>query len=331
MLKFIGKRFLLMIPVLLGVLFIVFTMNYISPGDPARMVAGEGATEETIQAYREKMGLDKPFAVRFVDYVGNLVLHGDLGVSYRTGRSVSEEVFDRLPTTGLLALVSMLLGLTLALPIGVISAVKQNSVLDNILMVIALLGLSMPSFWLGIMLIIAFSVKLGWLPGSGFETWRHWILPAITIGTGGALGAVARMTRSSMLEVIRQDYIRTARAKGQRESVVVVRHALKNALIPIITTVGIQMGHLLGGAVLTETIFAVPGIGMYMVQSIKARDYPAVQGGVIVLALVFCMANLVVDIIYAFADPRIKSQYLRKKKGNDKKEQMKAAAQGDEV
>ena len=313
MLKFICKRVLMMIPVLLGVLFLVFTMNYISPGDPARMLAGDNASEETVEQIREEFGLNKSFIERFFDYTKRLVFHADLGTSYKTKRSVSSEIFDRLPTTIGLAMTSLLVGMLIALPIGVVSAIKQNTYLDNSLMVIALVGVSMPAFWEALMLIIIFAIKLKWLPSFGFSSFKHWILPAFTIGTGAA-GALARITRSSMLEVIRQDFIRTARAKGQSERKVIWDHALKNSMIPIITAAGIQLGYMLGGAVLTETVFAIPGIGLFMVQAIKARDYPAVQGGVVILAILFCAMNLVVDIIYAYVDPRIKTLYQNKKK-----------------
>ena len=313
MLKFILKRILMMIPVILGVTLLVFTMNAISPGDPAQILAGDSATEEAVEQLREELGLNKPFVVRFFDYVKNLALHGDLGMSYKTKRSVSIEIFDRLPTTIGLALVSMALGTIIAIPIGVISAIRQNTYLDNTLMVTALIGVSMPTFWQALMMIILFAVNLRWLPSFGFETWKHWVLPVVTIGTGAA-GALARITRSSMLEVIRQDYIRTARAKGQTESKVIVRHALKNSMIPIITAAAIQLGYLMGGTVLAETVFSIPGIGMFMLQSIKSRDYPAVQGGVVVLAIIFCIMNLIVDIVYTFVDPRLKTMYQTKKR-----------------
>lgn len=317
MIKYIAKRMLMMIPVLLGVLLIVFTMNYISPGDPARIILGEFASEEAVAALRTELGLDNSYFVQFFDYVKNLVLYGDLGMSYKTGLSVSEEVFSRLPTTALLTLTSMIVSIVIGIPIGIISAVKQNKMVDNVGMVVALIGVSMPAFWLALLLIILFSLKLQWLPGAGWSGFEYWILPSITIGAGSA-GALARMTRSSMLEVIRQDYIRTSRAKGQSELWVVLRHAFKNSLIPIITTLGIQAGVSLGGAVLTETIFSIPGIGTYMVNAIKARDYPAVQGGVVILALIFCCVNLLIDILYAFVDPRIKSLYSGPKKAKAK-------------
>lgn len=214
----------------------------------------------------------------------------------------------RFPVTLKLAAFSILIAVSLGIPIGIISATKQYSLFDNVAMVVALLGVSMPNFWQGLLLILLFSVTLGWLPASGFSTWKHMILPAVTIGTS-TVAVITRMTRSSMLEVIRQDYIRTARAKGQVESKVINRHALKNALIPIITVVGLQFGYLLSGAVLTESIFAVPGVGRLMVESIKQRDFPVVQGAVLFIAITFSLVNLFVDIMYAYVDPRIRSQY----------------------
>ena len=313
MLKYIFKRILMMIPVLLGVLFLVFTMNEISPGDPAAMIAGDAASVEVVEQIREDLGLNKPLPVRFFNYTKNLVLHGDLGTSYKTKRPVLDEVMDRLPTTILLSLTSAAFAVFLSIPIGIISAIKQNTWIDNLLMVLALIGVAMPAFWQGLMTIILFSVKLGWFPSYGFTTPAHWFMPVLTIGTG-AMASLVRITRSSMLEVIRQDYIRTARAKGQTERKVIISHALRNSMIPIITAIAIQLGSMLGGAIVTETVFAIPGIGMLMIQSIKARDYPTIQGAVVVIAVMISLLNLVVDIIYTFVDPRLKSIYQTKRK-----------------
>ena len=313
MLKYIFERILMMIPVLLGVLFLVFTMNEISPGDPAAMIAGDAASVEVVEQIREDLGLNKPLPVRFFNYTKNLVLHGDLGTSYKTKRPVLDEVMDRLPTTILLSLTSAAFAVFLSIPIGIISAIKQNTWIDNLLMVLALIGVAMPAFWQGLMTIILFSVKLGWFPSYGFTTPAHWFMPVLTIGTG-AMASLVRITRSSMLEVIRQDYIRTARSKGQTERKVIISHALRNSMIPIITAIAIQLGSMLGGAIVTETVFAIPGIGMLMIQSIKARDYPTIQGAVVVIAVMFSLLNLVVDIIYTFVDPRLKSIYQTKRK-----------------
>lgn len=299
-------------PVLFVVSFIIFSLLYFTPGDPAQIMLGEQANPEAIAQLREEMGLNDSFFVQFGRYVLN-ILQGDLGTSYKTGRPVIDELLARLPTTMLLSFLSIVVAVGIGIPVGIISATKQYSWFDNGAMVFALLGVSMPNFWQGMVLILIFSVNLNWLPASGFYTPAHWILPCITIGTSTA-AIITRMTRSSMLEVIRQDYIRTARAKGQKESVIILHHQLKNALIPVITVIGLQFGYLLGGAVLTESIFAIPGLGKLMVDSIKARDYQVVQGGVLLIAAAFIIVNLFVDILYAYADPRIKANYSTSKK-----------------
>ena len=309
----------MMIPVLIGISFVVFTMMYFTPGDPARMLLGERADEAVVEELREEMGLNEPFIVQYVTYVKNIVTEGDFGTSYTTKRPVIDEILDRFPTTMLLATLSIIVALIIGITAGIIAATKQYSIFDNLATGIALLGVSMPTFWQALMLIILFSVWLQWLPASGFYSPQYWILPVLAIGPSTA-STIMRMTRSSMLEVLRQDYIRTARAKGQSERVVIVRHALKNALIPIITVAGLSFGGLLGGAVMTEIIFSVPGLGKLMVDSINARNYPMVQGGVLFIAIVFSCVNLLVDILYAFVDPRIKSQYKsgkRKKRKNN--------------
>jgi len=306
--KFILRRILLMIPVMLGVSFIIFLIMHITPGDPARAQLGEQASIEQIEQLREEMGLNDPFLVQYGRWLGRLVIHQDVGISNHTGRGVVEEIVDRFPSTLRLAGAAVLVSVTIGVPIGIISATKQYSIFDNVSMVVALLGVSMPNFWQGMLLIILFAVNLGWLPSGGLRGPEYLILPAITLGTGSA-AMIARMTRSSMLEVVRQDYIKTARAKGQTERVIITKHALKNALIPIITVVGLQFGALLGGAVLTESIFALPGVGRLMVDAIGFRDTQVVQGGVLFIALTFSLVNLIVDILYSFVDPRIKSQY----------------------
>lgn len=313
MYKYIFKRILLMIPVLIGVSVLVFLMIYIAPGDPARIILGDTASDEAVLELREEMGLNDSFFIQYIRYIKNIILKGDLGTSYVTGRSVTTEIMDRWPTTLLLALLSVSVSMLIGIPVGIISATKQYSIIDNLAMVLALVGVSMPNFWQGLILILVFSLHLGWLPPSGFYGPLYWILPAVTIGTSTA-ATITRMTRSSMLEVIRQDYIRTARSKGQKEIIVITKHALRNALIPIITIIGLQFGKGIGGAILTESIFSVPGLGKLMVDSIKARNYPVVQGGVLMIAAAFSIINLLVDILYAFVDPRIKSQYQQNKK-----------------
>ena len=309
MLKFIGKRLLMMIPVLAGVIVIVFTMMYITPGDPTVIILGENSTEPEREALREELGLNDGYFKRLGDFCYNLIFHFDLGDSYVSGQPVIDLIKARLPATATMAVVSVAFALIMGMILGIISAVKPYTWMDNISMSIALIGVSMPNFWQGLLLMLLFSVHLGWLPATGYGTWKHIILPAVTVGTSSA-GIIARMTRSSLLEVINADYINTARAKGQKEFVVIMRHGLRNALIPVITTAGLQFGSMLGGALLTGTVFAMPGIGKLMVDSVSGRDYTVVQGGVLVIAFLFSLVNLLVDILYAYADPRVKSSYV---------------------
>ena len=308
MLRYIVRRVLFLIPVLLGVAFCVFTLLYLTPGDPARMVLGDLATEDAVQEFRNREGLNDPFLVQFGNYVWKAVTKGDIGRSYITKRSVAQEVLAVFPATLKLSALAMVIAILVGLPCGILSAIKQYSLFDTVTMIFAMIGLSMPVFWLGLLLILLFSVHLRWLPSSGFGTFKAMILPAVSL-SAQAISMVTRMTRSSMLEVIRADYIRTARAKGQKESIVIWVHALHNALIPVVTLCGLQFGHLLAGAILTESIFAIPGIGRLMVSSIMQRNYPVVQGGVLFIAIAFSIVNLLVDLVYAYIDPRIKAQY----------------------
>ena len=305
--RFIVKRLLLLIPVLLGVSLLVFAIMSFTPGDPAQLILGENAPPEAVAELREEMGLNDPFVLRYVRFVGNAVV-GDLGQSYSSGRDVFDEIFSRFPNTLILAALGVIIAVLIGIPVGIISATRQYSMIDSGSMIFALLGVSMPNFWLGLMMILLFSVNLGWVPSGGYSDWSSLIMPAITLGTGSA-AVITRMTRSSMLEVIRQDYIRTARAKGVAENVVINQHALKNALIPVITVIGLQFGYLLGGAVLTETVFSWPGVGRMMVDAIRQKDAPTVLGTVVFLATTFSLVNLLVDLLYGFVDPRIKSQY----------------------
>jgi peptide/nickel transport system permease protein len=302
-----------MIPVLLGVTFVVFTLMFFTPGDPVKMILGDNARPEDVVRLTEQLGLNDPFAVRFFNYVIAIVTRFDFGISYVTGEPVIKEILTRFPNTALLATLGVIISVTIGILCGVIAATKQYSIFDNLATALSLIGVSMPSFWFGLMLIVLFSINFRILPASGSYGWQYWILPAITIGTNGA-ASIMRMTRSSMLEVVRMDYIRTARAKGQSERVVIMYHALKNALIPVITVIGIQFGYLLGGSVVTETVFAIAGVGKFSIDAIRQRDFLVVQGCVLFLAICFCVVNLLVDVLYAFIDPRIATQYRRKKK-----------------
>nr|WP_303936335.1 ABC transporter permease [Treponema denticola] len=308
MFKYIIRRILLLIPVMLGVALIVFTLLYFTPGDPARNKLGTNAPLEEVLKLREKMGLDDPFVVQFGRYLKNFIFYGSLGESYITEQPVVLEISTRVGSTIKLAIAATLVSIIFGIPLGIVSAIKQYSVFDHITMVFALIGLSMPVFWLGLLMILLFSVKLAWLPSSGFSSFKHIILPALALGAQ-SVAVLTRMTRSSMLETIRQDYIRTARAKGQKEKIVIFKHALGNSLIPVITVVGIQFGQLMGGAVMTEIIFSIPGIGRLMIDSIKLRDAPVVLGCVLFVAVTFAIVNLIVDILYTYVDPRIKTQY----------------------
>ena len=307
MLKFIGKRVLMLIPVLVGVSLIVFTLMQLSPGDPAMIILGAQAAPEDIANLREEMGLNDPLVVQFFRFLfGMFTL--DFGTSYKDGMPVLTKLLEALPYTAQLTFSAVLLALIVGIPAGIISATKQYSIFDRFATVAALIGFSTPNFWLSIMLILVFSVNLQWLPVSGTGTILHLVLPSIALGLQSA-AVFTRMTRSSMLEVLNMDYIRTARAKGLSERVVILKHALKNALIPVITVVGLQIGLLFGGAILTETVFAWPGVGRLMIDSIRAKDTPVVQGGVIFTASIFVFINLLVDILYAYVDPRVKAQY----------------------
>lgn len=306
--KYILKRLLMMIPVLLGVLLLVFMLNAFSPGDPATQLVGENASAEAIEAMREQLGLNKPVVQRFIDYVAGVVTRLDLGTSYQSRCPVRDEILERFPTTALLAALSMLLAIAIGLPAGIISATKQYSLFDRLGTVVSMIGVSMPNFWQGLMNILVFAVMLSWLPASGFYGPKYWILPVLTVGTSSA-ATICRMTRSSMLEVVRQDYIRTARAKGAGEGRVTLHHALKNALIPVVTVIGLHFGTSLGGAVIAETVFALPGLGKLMITGINQKDEPIVMGCLITFACIFSLINLLVDILYAYIDPRIKSQY----------------------
>lgn len=304
MTRYIIRRLLYTIPVMLVVSLIVFGILHIAPGDPATMLAGEDARPEDVAAIREKYGLDQPLHVQYGVWLNN-VLHGDLGRSIVTRRPVLSEALARLPSTVELAFAALFLAVVAGMIVGVISATRQYSLLDHATMILALLGISAPVFWLGLVLIFFFAVELRWFPTGGSGTIQQLVLPAVTLGAAST-AIIARMTRSSMLEVIRQDYIRTARAKGLWEQTVMLRHALKNALIPVVTVIGLQFGYLLAGAVITETVFSRPGLGRLLVASITSRDFPVVQGTLMLLSVSFVLINLLVDILYGYLDPRIR-------------------------
>lgn len=308
MFQYIVKRILWLFPILLGVSFIVFTIMYLSPGEPVTMVLGEGATPEQYEAMRVQMGLDRSFIEQFFHYIKNVVVEFDLGRSYVSGRVVMDEILVRLPNTIKLSVWSVLFASLIGIPLGVISASRPYSKVDNFVMFLSLVGVSMPTFWQALLLIILFTSTLGWLPASGFDTWQQMIMPVFALASS-SIGTIARITRSSMMDVLDQDYIRTAKAKGVNGSKVTFHHALRNALIPVVTVIGLQFGALLGGAVLTETVFSINGIGTLMVNAIRTRDTMIVQGGVLFIAFIFTMVNLCVDIFYAYIDPRIKTSY----------------------
>jgi peptide/nickel transport system permease protein/oligopeptide transport system permease protein len=304
MLQYVIKRLLSIIPVLIGISLLLFFMLRMLPGDPAQVLAGLMATPDEVELIRHQLGLDRPIHVQYVFFLGRLARF-DLGRSARTQNPVTEEIWARLPNTLLLAVVAITLACLFGIPAGIISAVRPYTWLDYVVTSTAIFGISMPVFWLGLMLVVVFAVWLQWLPAGGTGTWRHVILPSFTLAAF-VVAFIARMTRSSMIEVLSQDYTTTARSKGLKEQVVVIKHALKNALIPIITVVGLQFGMLLGGAVLTETVFAWPGVGRLIVDSILARDYPVIQGAILVFGLLYILVNLVVDLLYAYVDPRIR-------------------------
>ncbi|MBS5605075.1 MULTISPECIES: nickel ABC transporter permease [Enterocloster] len=308
MLKYIIRRIIAMIPVVIGITFLVFMIMQLAPGDPVQMILGDNASPEAVEAMRDEMGLNDNVLVQYGRYLVNLV-QGDMGTSYVNKRPVADEVFSRVPATFKLAAVAAVVSIVIAIPLGILAAIKQNTLFDHSSMVVSLIGISMPAFWLALMLMLLFSLKLGWLPAQGAKDgWKSYVLPSIAIGFM-QMAAIARTTRSSMLETIRQDYIRTARSKGITEREVIFHHSFRNALIPTVTIVGVQLGGLLGGAVLTETVFAWPGLGRLVVQAVNGRDVPVVLGCIVVLSVGFSIVNLVVDLLYGFIDPRVRSMY----------------------
>ena len=308
MLKYIIRRIIAMIPVVIGITFLVFMIMQLAPGDPVQMILGDNASPEAVEAMRDEMGLNDNVLIQYGRYLVNLA-QGDMGTSYVNKRPVADEVFSRVPATFKLAAVAAVVSIVIAIPLGILAAIKQNTLFDHSSMVVSLIGISMPAFWLALMLMLLLSLKLGWLPAQGAKDgWKSYVLPSIAIGFM-QMAAIARTTRSSMLETIRQDYIRTARSKGITEREVIFHHSFRNALIPTVTIVGVQLGGLLGGAVLTETVFAWPGLGRLVVQAVNGRDVPVVLGCIVVLSVGFSIVNLVVDLLYGFIDPRVRSMY----------------------
>ena len=308
MTKYILKRLLILIPTLLGVSFIVFLLLYLSPGDAALAAAGPNATKEAVDSIRESLGLNEPFIVQYGNYLKNLIFHFDLGTSYHSGRPVTDTLIRVFPTTLKLAGGALFIAIIMGIIFGVIAALKKNTFIDSIITAFGMIGLAMPIFWSGLLLIIVFSTKLKILPASGFSSFKQMILPWFALGFQSS-AVIMRMTRPAMLDVLDKDYIRTAYAKGLSKTKIIFVHALKNAMIPVITTIGLQAGGLLGGSILTETIFSIPGIGRLMVDSVKTRDYPIILGAIMLIAIVYSVISIAVDILYGFINPRIKSEY----------------------
>jgi len=310
MIRYVAKRLLLLIPVLLGVAFIIFTIMELTPGDPAVRILGVEAPPEALDQLRTDLGLNKPFPERFVTYIYNIVTKLDFGISWRTRNTVFSDIAPRIPVSLKTAFFGMIFATFFGIPLGVLSAVKQNTTSDNILRVVSTVLVAVPTFWLAMLLVLCFALYLAWLPSGGAASWESYILPVITCG--GPFGCqILRMTRSTMLEEIRQDYVRTAKAKGVSDKIVTYKHALRNAMLPVITTIGQCFGAILGGSVIAETVFSLPGLGSLVVLSIKSKDTPTVVACVILIAFFFAIIMLMVDMVYAFIDPRIKAKYAK--------------------
>ena len=312
LIRYVIKRILWIIPVMLGVIVIVFTINFFTPGDPVMTMLGSNYTLESYEYLRAELGYDRPFFVQLFSYIWNLVTKLDFGVSITTGLPVGTELIAKFPVTLRLGLSTVCVTALLGIPLGIISSTKQYTILDYGVTTIAVISAAIPGFVLALFALMLFSLRLRWLPITGIATWDAWILPILS-GAVPFVAVITRMTRTSMLEVIRQDYIRTARSKGLREGFIIRRHALPNALIPIVTSLGIQLGHIAGGSLIIETIFAIPGMGLYMYSGISGRDHLIINGCVLLISIMVCVMNLIIDIAYAFIDPRIKALYATKK------------------
>ena len=309
MLKYILRRLLLLIPILLGVILLIMFIMDLTPGDPATLLLGINATPEAVQQLNDELGFNDPLPVQYADYIIGIV-HGDLGTSWQTSRSVFGEILSRFPVTLKLAVFSIILTAIIGIPLGIISAIKKYSVLDMICTSGAMIFTSLPRFWLGMMLILFFSVQLGWLPSNGIGTWKHYILPVFTLAAPTA-AKIMRLTRTTMLETIRSDYVRTARSKGASERRIIAHHELKNAILPVVTTLGIEFGQLLGGAILIETVFSMQGISTLMINAIRMKDTPLVTGSIVFFATMVCLTMLVIDLVYTVIDPRIRTKYTK--------------------
>lgn len=312
MAQYILKRVLLMIPVIIGVTLLIFLLQAVTPGDPATLVLGIDAPEEMKEEWRDQYNLNDPILVQYVKYMGG-VIKGDFGVSYRTGKNITQTILERWPTTFILATLTVIIAATLGVVLGIIAALKRNTWIDSVARLLGMLGVSMPNFWFALLLILQFGLKLKWFPISGLYGPEYWVLPAVSAGVLGS-AYIMRVTRSAMLDNIYSDFVRTARSKGQSEKVIVVRHILRNALIPISNSIGGQFASSLGGTVVLEQIFSIAGLGTLMVDAIYGRDYPLLRGSVILVALTVSIINLLIDLFYAAIDPRVKSEF---KSGKD--------------
>ena len=311
MLRYVGKRLLMLLPILVGVTFLVYAIMALTPGDPALRKLGTDATPEALEQLREEMGLNKSLVERYVSWLWNIVTKFDFGESWRTGNSVFSDVLPRIPISMKVTIVAVILSALMGIPMGVFSAIKQNSLADNAIRVLSTVMVALPTFWFAMLLLLLFALYLGWLPAGGADSWKHFVLPIATVALRGS-STISRMTRTTMLEAIREDYVRTARAKGVPQRVVTYKHSLKNALLPVITSIGASFGTTLGGCIIGESVFNMPGLGSLIVLSIRTKDIPTMLACVIILAVWFALIMLAVDLVYAFIDPRIKAKYAKR-------------------
>lgn len=325
MVRYVLKRILQLIPVILCVAIVIFTILYLVPGDPLTIILGDNPSPEMYAAKQAELGLDKPFITQLLIFLRDTFLRFDFGKSYVLGTDIAPELLIRFPRTAIIAAVSCLLQIVISIPLGIAAATHQNGVIDRVCILLAMIGISLPGFWVGLMLILVFGLYIPIFPTFGIDHWYSYVLPCFANALM-TVGSVTRMTRSQMLEVIRSDYVITARAKGVPERTILFSHALPNAMIPVITHIGTNFGRALGGTVVIETVFSIPGVGFYMTQAISNRDYPIIRGGVTMLAVIFCLVILIMDIVYAFIDPRIKAQYENSNKKRIRRTGRRAAA-----